>query len=216
MKIAIYGASEITSLIAKEFHQVHEITVIDKEENKTEEFSRLDIRFISCEALTIDVLKNINIKNADTFIACSTNDEKNILACMTAKRLCPIKTICFVSKEEYKKQIDEIIDLLDGKTEKILKELETQMKEASKKLNFEEAAYIRDRKQAIERVSEKQKVSNISENNIDVIGIAKSEIEVCIEIFFVRGSKMIGREHYFFTELKDMTDSEILSGFIKQ
>ena len=98
MKIAIYGASEITSLIAKEFHQVHEITVIDKEENKTEEFSRLDIRFISCEALTIDVLKNINIKNADTFIACSTNDEKNILACMTAKRLCPIKTICFVSK----------------------------------------------------------------------------------------------------------------------
>ena len=80
MKIAIYGASEITSLIAKEFHQVHEITVIDKEENKTEEFSRLDIRFISCEALTIDVLKNINIKNADTFIACSTNDEKNILA----------------------------------------------------------------------------------------------------------------------------------------
>ena len=55
MKIVIYGASEITSLIAKEFHQVHEITVIDKEENKTEEFSRLDIRFISCEALTIDV-----------------------------------------------------------------------------------------------------------------------------------------------------------------
>ena len=102
MKIVIYGASEITSLIAKEFHQVHEITVIDKEENKTEEFSRLDIRFINCEALTIDVLKNINIKNADTFIACSTNDEKNILACMTAKRLCPIKTICFVSKEEYK------------------------------------------------------------------------------------------------------------------
>ena len=61
-----------------------------------------------------------------------------------------------------------------------------------------------------------QKVSNISENNIDVIGLYKSELEVCIEIFFVRGSKMIGREHYFFPELKDMEDSEILSGFIKQ
>lgn len=102
MKIVMYGASEIASLIAKEFHQIHEITVIDKEENKTDEFSRLDIRFINCEALTIDVLKNINIKNADTFIACSTNDEKNILACLTAKRIAPIKTICFVSKEEYK------------------------------------------------------------------------------------------------------------------
>ena len=122
----------------------------------------------------------------------------------------------YVTKEEYRKQIDEIIDLLDGKTEKILKELKIQMQQASKKLDFEQAAYIRDRIQAIERVSEKQKVSNISENNIDVIGIAKSELEICIEIFFVRGSKMIGREHYFYTDLRDMEDSEILSGFIKQ
>lgn len=121
-----------------------------------------------------------------------------------------------VDKEEYRKQIDEIIDLLEGKTSKIVKELEEQMKQASQKMDYEKAAYIRDKIQAIERVSEKQKVSNISENNIDVIGIAKSELEICIEIFFVRGSKMIGREHYFYTELKDMEDKEILSGFIKQ
>ena len=75
---------------------------------------------------------------------------------------------------------------------------------------------LRDKIVAIKRVSEKQKVSNISENSIDVIGIAKSELEVCIEIFFVRGSKMIGREHYFYQDLKDMEDKEILSGFIKQ
>ena len=122
----------------------------------------------------------------------------------------------YVTKEEYRKQIDEIIDLLDGKTEKVIKELEKEMKKASEKLDFEQAAYLRDRIQAIERVSEKQKVSNISENNIDVIGIAKSELEICIEIFFVRGSKMIGREHYFYNDLRDMEDSEILSGFIKQ
>ena len=122
----------------------------------------------------------------------------------------------YVTKEEYRKQIDEIIDLLDGKTEKVIKELEKEMKNASEKLDFEQAAYLRDRIRAIERVSEKQKVSNISENNIDVIGIAKSELEICIEIFFVRGSKMIGREHYFYNDLKDMEDSEILSGFIKQ
>lgn len=122
----------------------------------------------------------------------------------------------YVSKEEYRKQIDEIIDLLDGKTNKVIKELEMQMKEASQKLEFEKAGELRDRIQAIERASEKQKVSNISENSIDAIGIAKSELQICIEIFFVRGSKMIGREHYFYQDLKDMDDKEILSGFIKQ
>ena len=122
----------------------------------------------------------------------------------------------YVTKEEYGKQVKEIIDLLDGKIDKIIKELKEQMKEASDKLDYEKAAMIRDKINAIERVSEKQKVSNISENSIDVIGIAKSELQVCIEIFFVRGSKMIGREHYFYQDLKDMDDKEILSGFIKQ
>ena len=122
----------------------------------------------------------------------------------------------YVTKEEYGEQIKEIIDLLDGKIDKIIKELKEDMKEASRKLDYEKAAIIRDKILAIERVSEKQKVSNISENSIDVIGIAKSELQVCIEIFFVRGSKMIGREHYFYQDLKDMDDKEILSGFIKQ
>ena len=122
----------------------------------------------------------------------------------------------YVSKEDYKKQIDEIIDILDGKVDKVLKELEKQMIEESNKMNFEQAAYIRDRMLAIQRVNEKQKVSNITENNIDVIGIAKSEIEVCVEIFFVRGSKMVGREHYFFQDIREMEDKEIISGFIKQ
>ena len=129
---------------------------------------------------------------------------------------CLAPCVGYVTPEEYRKQIHEIIDLLEGKTDKIIKELDKQMEEASKKLEFEKAAELRDRKAAIERASSKQKVSNISENNIDVIGLYKSEIDVCIEIFFVRGSKMIGREHYFFPELKDMEDVEILTGFIKQ
>ena len=122
----------------------------------------------------------------------------------------------YVSKQEYREQINEIINLLDGKVEKVLKDLEVQMTEASNKLDFEKAAYIRDKIMSIQRINEKQKVSNITENNIDVIGIAKSEIEVCVEIFFVRGSKMVGREHYFFPDLKEMEDKEIISGFIKQ
>ena len=122
----------------------------------------------------------------------------------------------YISKEDYREQIDEIIDILEGKVDKVLKDLQKQMLEEANNMNFEKAAYIRDRMLAIERVNEKQKVSNITENNIDVIGIAKSEIEVCVEIFFVRGSKMVGREHYFFPDLKEMEDKEIISGFIKQ
>ena len=122
----------------------------------------------------------------------------------------------FVSKEEYRKQIDQICLLLDGKIDSIIKNLQEEMNIYSMNLEFEKAAGVRDRILAIERVSEKQKVANISENNIDVIGVFKNEVTVCVEIFFIRNSKMIGREHYFFDELKDMSEEEIVSGFIKQ
>lgn len=145
-----------------------------------------------------------NFKNQDR--ACLNYHIKKCLApCMG-----------YVSKEDYRKQIDQICMLLDGKIDKIIKNLEIEMNKLSENLEFEKAAAVRDRILAIERVSEKQKVSNISENNIDVIGLYKNEVTVCIEIFFIRNSKMIGREHYFFDELKDMNEDEIVSGFIKQ
>ena len=91
----------------------------------------------------------------------------------------------YISKEEYREQINQIINLLNGKTTPIIKQIEAQMQEAVKKLEFEKAAYLRDKKIAIEKISfEKQKVSNLSENDIDVIGLAKNELRVCIEVFF--------------------------------
>ena len=122
----------------------------------------------------------------------------------------------YVSKEEYRKQINEIVFLLEGKTEKIIKQLQKEMQEQSEKMEFEKAAYTRDKINAIERISEKQKVSNINENDIDVIGFAKNEFEVCIEIFYVRKSKMIGREHFFLQNMQDETEAEIISEFVKQ
>lgn len=122
----------------------------------------------------------------------------------------------YISIEEYREQINQIIAILDGKTDRICKQLEEEMMEASKNMQYEKAAYLRDKKIAIERISEKQKVSNISENDIDVIGIARNDVEICIEIFFVRKSKMIGREHFFFQNLEDETDEEMLTQFLKQ
>ena len=145
------------------------------------------------------------------------NFKSNTRACLNYHiKRCMAPCVGLISKEDYRKQIEEIIDLLEGKTGKIIKELNKQMQEASNNFEFEKAAELRDRANAIQTASQKQKVSNISENSIDVIGLAKSELEVCVEIFFVRGSKMIGREHYFFNNLGDMEDKEIISGFIKQ
>lgn len=120
-----------------------------------------------------------------------------------------------VSKEEYFKQIEQVIMLLEGKTDKIVKQLEEEIKQEAEKLEFEKAAILRDKKLALEAISEKQKMSNISENNIDVIGLYKNDLKICIEIFFVRNSKMIGREHYFFDNMS-LQNEEMVSSFIKQ
>lgn len=129
---------------------------------------------------------------------------------------CMAPCMGYITKEEYMKQINEIIDVLEGKTEKLIKQLEEEMNNASQNMQYEKAAYLRDKKIAIERISERQKVSNISENDIDVIGLARIETKVCIEIFFVRNSKMIGREQFFLNELTDEDSKEIISSFIKQ
>ena len=129
---------------------------------------------------------------------------------------CMAPCMGYVSKEEYRKQINEIISILEGKTAELQKELQKEMQEASQRMEYEKAQEIRDKIYAIERISQKQKVSNISENDIDVIGLARRYEDVCIEIFYIRNSKMVGREHFIFKGLDDEEDGEIISSFIKQ
>lgn len=102
MKIIIFGATEVGCLLATEFFEDHDITIIDKDENKTDEFNKLDISFVEGNVCDLGVLKKADIQNADVFIACTAIDEANIVACLTAKKSSGIRTICFVSKEEYK------------------------------------------------------------------------------------------------------------------
>ena len=143
--------------------------------------------------------------------------KSNKRACLNYHiKRCLAPCVNYVSKEEYRKQIDQIIMLLEGKTESIIKNLENEMKKAAEKQNYETAAKLRDRISAIEHFSQEQKVSNINEKSIDVIGVFKNEIYCVVEIFFVRNSKMIGREHYFLSNMADENISNILSDFVKQ
>ena len=143
--------------------------------------------------------------------------KSNQRACLNYHiKKCLAPCMGYVTKEEYKKQIDEIIMLLEGKTKEIIKQIDSDIIKLSEKQEYEKAAELRDKKIAIERISERQKVSNINERAIDVVGIAKNELSICIEVFFVRNSKMVGREHYFFENSNNLTEKELLSEFIKQ
>lgn len=121
-----------------------------------------------------------------------------------------------VSKEEYSRVIDQIIMLLEGKTSEIIKALEQEMQNNAESKEYEKAAIARDKIKAIKKISEKQKMSNLNENSIDVIGLYKNELATCIEVFFIRNSKMIGREHFFIEDIEEDDIKEILSSFIKQ
>ena len=130
---------------------------------------------------------------------------------------CPGPCIGKITEEEYHEQIVQIMSLLEGNIARIEKVLDKEIREAANKLEFEKAAELRDKKIAIQRVTEeKQKVSNISLYDIDVIGIAKSEMQVCVELFMIRDRKMVERRHYFFEDLQDEKNKEILYDFIKQ
>lgn len=106
MKIIIFGATEIGCLLATEFFEDHDITIIDKEDNRAKELSNLDISFVAGNASNIEVLQLADIKNADVFIACTSTDEANIVACLSAKQYGGVRTICFVNREEYKNTLN--------------------------------------------------------------------------------------------------------------
>ena len=101
MKIVVFGASEIGLLIATEFFEEHDITIIDKEENRTDALNRLDISFVAGNGSNINTLQSANIEDADIFVACTGFDEANIVSCLTVSRLSRAKTVCFVSNSEH-------------------------------------------------------------------------------------------------------------------
>lgn len=100
MKIVIYGANETACLIAAKLYEDHDIVIIDNSQNENETLQKLDIEYIQGSGSNISVLESIGIKDSDIFIACSDNDEANIVACLTVINMTKLKTVCFVSKQE--------------------------------------------------------------------------------------------------------------------
>ena len=122
----------------------------------------------------------------------------------------------YISEEDYRKRINQIISILDGNVKDVEKELKNEMELASQKMEYEKAALLRDELYAVQAISQRQKVANISDNDIDVIGFAKNNEKICVEVFYIRNSKMIGRDNFFLNGLNDEADSELTEEFIER
>lgn len=122
----------------------------------------------------------------------------------------------WISPEEYKKQVDEALEFLNGNYAKILKELQQKMETASENLEFEEAATYRDLLNSVKQVAQKQKITDSEGEDRDVIALAKDEQDAVVQVFFVRNGKLIGREHFYMTNVSEETEGQILTSFVKQ
>lgn len=122
-----------------------------------------------------------------------------------------------VSKEEYNKMIEEIILFLSGKEEKFIEILKEKMKKCSEDFDFEEAAIYRDKIKNLEEIIQKQKIdTTISDLNQDVIAMARADNEACVQVFFIRNGKIVGREHFILDGVMDSSKESILGSFVKQ
>jgi excinuclease ABC subunit C len=132
-------------------------------------------------------------------------------------KLCNAPCIGAVSKDEYRQMIADFEAFLNGRTNDIVKRMQIDMSEAADELRFERAAVIRDQLKAIRAVVERQKVVFPDDYvDSDVIAMARSDREACMQVFFIRGGKLIGREYFLMEGTDDTPDSDVLAEFIKQ
>ncbi len=122
----------------------------------------------------------------------------------------------YISREQYREQVDGALEFLNGNYNVILKDLEEKMKTAAEALEFEEAAKYRDLYASVKSVSQKQKITDSAGDDKDVIALYQDEAEAVVQVFFVRDGKLIGREHYYMTNVSENNKPQVLQDFIKQ
>src|SRR5690606_26788818 len=121
-----------------------------------------------------------------------------------------------VSPEEYDRLIEQVSLFLEGRHDRLIPNLQREMKEAALGLEFERAARLRDQIRALEAVAERQKVVSDKAVDQDLIGFAREKDLVCMQVFYVRGGRLIGREHFFLGTVAEDEPTEIMTAFVQQ
>src|SRR5579871_3752107 len=129
---------------------------------------------------------------------------------------CLAPCVGYQTEEEYERTIDEVVLFLEGKQESLLARLQHEMTDAAEHLNFEVAARLRDRIVAVRRVTEEQKVVWKSRLDMDMIAIARTQGQACMQVFLVRGGKLIGQEYFILEGVYEQSDEVLTSEFLKQ
>ncbi len=130
--------------------------------------------------------------------------------------LCLGPCVGAVSREEYRAMIDRLCRFLEGHADEVIHDLEARMQAAAERWDFEEAARYRDRLRAIRRVIERQKIVSPALADQDVIAFARAEGDACVQVFFIRQGRLIGREYFVLDGAAEESDAEIISSFVKQ
>jgi excinuclease ABC subunit C len=129
---------------------------------------------------------------------------------------CLAPCVGYQSEEDYDELVDEVVLFLEGRQDRLLERLQTEMAEAAARMSYESAARLRDRMVAVRRVTESQKVVWRSRIDMDLIAAARSQGQACVQVFFVRGGKLIGQEHFMLDGVGEQPDDVLFGEFFKQ
>jgi excinuclease ABC subunit C len=162
---------------------------------------------------TLDLVRKIF-----PYLTCTrTIDGKDERACLYYHiGRCAAPCIGVVNQAEYRQIIDNLCDFLSGNIEPVVVDLHRQMAEAAEGLDFERAAQLRDQIKAIDQVVEKQKVVNTETLDEDVVAFARADGDACVQVFFIRGGKLMGRDYFVLEGAAEEADAEIMTSFLKQ
>ncbi len=164
---------------------------------------------------TIDLLKKLfPIKSCNKVFTKDSKKQRPCLNYYIYQCLGPCQGD--VSKQEYRALMNDICSFLGGKQDEVIKRLENDMAKASESMEFEKAAALRDKITSLKHIAQKQKIVSTAMEDQDVIAFSKDPTDSCVQVFFIRGGKLIGREHFIFEGAGDVTDSELMTSFIKQ
>jgi excinuclease ABC subunit C len=157
------------------------------------------------------------IRKIFPFRSCKQKVFTNDRPCLNAHiQMCYAPCVGRISKEEYNEMIEEIALFFEGKQDGLVKRLRKEMEEAAENLDFEQAARLRDQLQGVEQIMTQQKAVLGGEDDQDVIAMARGINQCCVQIFFVRGGKIVGRENYFLRGTDDSSRGEVIASFMKQ
>lgn len=122
----------------------------------------------------------------------------------------------YISRENYRENISGALSFLSGNYKEVAQMLQNKMQEASDAMEFEKAIEYRDLLNSVHQIAQKQKITSAQMDDRDVIAFARAKDEAVVQVFFIRGGKLIGREHFYLTGVENETHSEILTAFVKQ